>query len=151
MNRRTYPILLFLIITTISVRAQKANYSGRWVLDMEKSSLQSKPEGLTSSIFIIKQTGNTLRLVRYHIKGAKEHKIGFKMHADGKTRRVKILFKGKLEWEEQHLVASLWRKNFSNIVVYKFGIDSNELIADETFKSPGDNHHNIWVFQKRPE
>jgi len=128
--------------------AQTHNYTGTWVLNLEKSQLESRPEGLTSSVFIIKQDGDKFRLTRYHISGEKKKKISFKMVADGKTRKVKILFKGKLERKENNLQATLWRKNFSNIVNYKFGNDQNELIADEVFTSKQNNYHNVWVFDR---
>jgi hypothetical protein len=70
------------------------------------------------------------------------------MIADGKTRKVKILFKGKLEHTENSLRATLWRKNFSNIVNYKFGDSQNEFIADEVFKGKPQDHHSIWVFDR---
>lgn len=114
---------------------------------MEKSKLENPPEGLTSSLFIIKQDGNKFKLARYLVFGKKK-KLGFKMIADGKTRKVKILFKGKLEWKCDNLQASVWRKNFSNIVNYKFGDNNNELIADEIFKGKPKNHHSIWVFER---
>jgi hypothetical protein len=55
--------------------------------------LEHPPEGLTSSVFIIKQEGDKFRLTIYHVFGDKKKKISFKMTADGKTRKVKILFK----------------------------------------------------------
>ncbi|MFI5406157.1 MAG: hypothetical protein ACHQ1D_06545, partial [Nitrososphaerales archaeon] len=128
--------------------AQTSNYTGTWVLNLEKSQLEDRPEGLTSTVFIIKQDGDKFSLTRYHIIGDKKKKISFKMVADGKTRKVKILFKGKLERKENNLQATLWRKNFLNIVNYKFGINQDELIADEVFTSKANNHHNIWVFDK---
>lgn len=97
---------------------------------------------------MIKQEGDKFKLTRYHIFGEKKKKISFKMIADGKTRRVKLLFKGKLEWKENNLEATLWRKNFLNIVNYKFGNNQNEFIADEVFTGKPKNHHNIWVFDR---
>ena len=70
------------------------------------------------------------------------------MVADAKTRRIKVLFKGKLEWKDDNLLATLWRKNFSNIVYYKFGASQNEFIADEVFKGRPQDHHNIWIFDR---
>lgn len=67
---------------------------------------------------------------------------------DGRTRRVKLIFKGKLEQKENSLLSTLWRKNFLNVVDYKFGNDKDELIADETFTGKPQNHHNIWVFDR---
>ena len=70
------------------------------------------------------------------------------MLADGKTRKVKIIFKGKLEQKENGLQVTMWRKNYLNIVNYKFGITQNELIADEVFTGKPKNHHSIWVFDR---
>ena len=128
------------------VFAQMPNYTGTWVLNLEKSTLEHPPEGLTSSVFIIKQEGDKFRLTIYHVFGDKKKKISFKMIADGKTRKVKILFKAKLEPTENSLRATLWRKNFSNIVNYRFGNNQNEFIADEVFTGKPQDHHSIWVF-----
>lgn len=143
-------LLLFIILVLqVSTFAQKNNYTGTWILNLEKSKLEHRPSGLTSSIFIIKQEGDKLSLTRYHIFGDKKKKISFTMTADAQTRRIKLLFKGKLEWIEDNLQASLWRKNFSNIVNYKFGATHNEFIADEVFKGLPQDHHNIWVFDRQ--
>lgn len=146
--KKIFTLLFVSIIINLQAFSQKPNYSGTWILNLEKSKLEDKPEGLTSSIFIIKQEGDIFKLTRYHISGEKKRKIGFKLKANGKTRRVKIFFKGKLEWKDNILQASLWNKGFSNIVNYKFGADSNEFIADEVFEGPPKNHHNIWVFDR---
>ena len=128
--------------------AQTPNYTGTWVLNLEKSTLEHPPKGLTSTVFIIKQEGDKFRLTRYHVFGDKKKKISFKMIADGRKRKVKILFKGKLEQKENSLQATLWRKNFSNIVNYKFGNSQNEFIADEVFTGKPQDHHSIWVFDR---
>lgn len=128
--------------------AQTANYTGTWILNLEKSKLEHQPKGLTGSIFIIKQEGDKFSLTRYHVFGNRKKKISFKMVADGKTRTVKLLFNSKLEQKENSLLATLWRKNFSNIVNYKFGNNENEFIADEIFTGRPQNHHNIWVFDR---
>ena len=141
-------IVLGSFICESQIFAQTPNYTGTWVLNLEKSTLEHPPEGLTSTVFIIKQEGDKFRLTRYHVIGDKKKKISFKMAADGKTRKVKILFKGKLEQKENGLRATLWRKNFSNIVNYKFGNNQNEFIADEVFKGKPQDHHSIWVFDR---
>ena len=140
--------VLALFIYQSQVFPQTPDYTGTWVLNLEKSKLETRPNGLTSSVFIIKQEGDKFSLKRYHIFGDKKRKISFKMTADGKTRRVKILFKAKLERKENNLQATLWRKNFLNIVNYKFGNSQNEFIADEVFTGKPQNHHNIWVFDR---
>jgi len=139
---------LGLFVYQSAIFAQTPNYTGTWVLNLEKSKLEDRPDGLTSTVFIIKQEGDKFSLTRYHIFGDKKKKISFKMVADGKTRRIKLLFKAKLEWKETGLLASLWRKNFSNIVNYKFGNSQNELIADEVFTGNPKDYHNIWIFDR---
>ena len=130
--------------------AQTPNFTGTWVLNFEKSNLDKSDNlnGLTGQIFVIKQDSNKFSLKIYHMYGDKKKKIGFKMVADGKTRKVKILFKGKLEKKENSLQATMWRKNYLNRVNYKFGATQNELVADEVFTGRPKNHHSIWVFDR---
>jgi hypothetical protein len=141
-------LVLGLFIYQIQIDAQKNNFTGTWILNLGKSKLEHKPDGLTSSVFVIKQDGDKLKLTRYHIFGEKKRKISFKMTADGKTRKVKLLFNGKLEWKENSLLATLWRKNFLNVVSYRFGDNQNEFIADEVYTGNPQNHHNVWVFDR---
>lgn len=149
LTTKTLLISLALFICHSQIFSQALNFTGTWVLNLEKSKLEHRPNGLTGSVFIIKQDGDKLQLTRYHFFGEKKKKISFAMTADGKTRRIKLLFKGKLEQTDSSLVASLWRKNFSNIVNYKFGNNQNEFVADEVMKSKPNNHHNIWVFDRK--
>lgn len=147
-NIKFFLTVLGLFFYQSQIFAETPNYTGTWVLNLEKSQLESRPKGLTSSVFIIKHDGDNFSLTRYHIFGDKKKKISFKMVADGKTRRVKILLKGKLERKENNLQATLWRKNFLNIVNYKILNNQNEFIADEVLTSKPNNHHNIWVFDR---
>lgn len=149
--KKLLPVLLTVIglfVYQLPVFAQTPNFTGTWVMNKEKSKIEDPSEGMTGSIFRIKQEGNKFRIKIYHIYGEKEKKIGFKMKADGKTRKVKLIFKGKLEQKENSLIATMWRKNFLNIVNYKFGANENELIADEVFTGRPRDHHSVWVFDR---
>ncbi len=145
------PLTLILIVLNFSTSGQIPNFSGTWKLNFEKSNLDKNDDlnGLTSQLFVIKQEGDKFCLKIYHIYGDKQKKIGFRMHADGKTRRVKLIFKGKLEQKGNCLQATMWRNNYLNIVNYKFGETQNELVADEVFTGNPRNHHSIWVFDKQ--
>lgn len=147
-NKMKIILIVIGLFVQSQVFAQTPNYTGTWVLNLEKSKLEHRPNGLTGSVFIIKQDGNKFRLTRYHIFGDKKNKISFKMVADGKARGIKLIFKGKLERKENSLQATLWRKNFLNIVNYKFGNSQNEFIADEVFRGRPQDHHNVWVFDR---
>lgn len=129
--------------------SQKPNYSGTWILNLEKSRLTSgNSSKITKTIFVIEQEGDKFSLTRYRYMGEKKRKLKFDMTADGERHKVKLLFNGKLEWIEEHLRASIWNKGFSNIVNYTFGSSENEFIADETFTSAKTNYHNYWVFDR---
>ena len=153
MTRTLYACFVLLLLTAggSNASAQKPDFSGTWVLNLKKSSLEHQNEGFTGSTFIIRQQGDRIHLTRYHHFGKKKNRLRFKMTADGKTRKVKLLFRGKLAWEGNELLSTLWRKNFLNVVRYKFGVDSNEFIADEVFTGYPQDHHNIWVFDRVSE
>ena len=144
-------LTIILFACNFSIFGQAPNFSGTWILNFEKSNLDKSDDlkGLTGQIFIIKQEGVKFSLKIYHIYGEKKKKIGFRMIADDKTRKVKLIFKGKLEQTENGLQATMWRKNYLNIVNYKFGTNQNELIADEVFTGRPKNHHSIWVFDRQ--
>lgn len=151
MNNKIKILLLLLgFLFQSQIFAQTPNFTGTWVLNFEKSKLDMTDNlnGLTGQIFVINQVGNKFSLKIYHIYGDKKRKIGFKMTADGKTRKVKIIFKGKLEQKENSLQATMWRKNYLNSVNYKFGTSHNELVADEVFTGRPKDHHSIWVFDR---
>jgi len=139
-----------LIAFNLSMFGQIPNFTGTWKLNFEKSNLDKNDNlnGLTGQLFVIKQEGDKFSLKIYHIYGGKTKKIGFKMVADGKTRRVKIIFNGKLEQKNNSLQATMWRKNYLNSVNYKFGANQNELVADEVFTGRPKDHHSIWVFDR---
>jgi hypothetical protein len=143
-------LLLLGFLFQLQIFAQIPNFTGTWVLNFEKSRLDKSDNlnGLTGQLFIIKQDGEKFSLKIYHIYGDKKKKIGFKMLADGKARRVKIIFKGKLEQKENSLQATMWRKNYLNSVNYKFGANQNELVADEVFTGRPKDHHSIWIFDR---
>lgn len=143
-----YPFILLLMLGNLSAFAQTPDFSGTWVLNLAKSRLEHHANGLTGSTFIIKQTGDTIRLTRYHYHGKRKQKISFTMQADGKTRRIKLLFKRTLEKTGDGLKATLWRKHFRNVVHYHFGTNPNEFIADEVFQGRPQDHHNIWFFDR---
>ena len=148
--KQKFLMLLLGFVFQSQIFAQTPNLTGTWVLNFEKSKLDSTDNlnGLTGQIFVIKQVDNEFSLKIYHIYGDKKKKIGFKMVADGKTRRVKIIFKGKLEQKDNSLQATMWRKNYLNSVNYKFGANQNELVADEVFTGRPKDHHSIWVFDR---
>jgi len=146
--KKTLLTIVVAFCLQLSTFAQTPNYSGTWVLNNEKSKIESRPDGMTSSIFLIKQKGNDFSLTIHHIFGNQQDTIVIKMFADGKTRKVLNVLDGKLEQGKDGLHITLWKKDFLDKVTYRFGKDKNEFIADEVLVSNSDNHHNIWIFDR---
>src|SRR4051794_37582645 len=71
-NIKTILIILGLLFLKLHLVAQIPNYTGTWVLHNEKSKIQSRPDGMTSAVFIIKQVGNEFSLTIHHIFGDKK-------------------------------------------------------------------------------
>jgi hypothetical protein len=141
--------ILCIFVSKSQFFAQKTNYTGVWVVNLKKSKLEAFwAKELTKGVFTIKQEGDKFSLSRYFIISGKKRKLKISMLSDGKVRRLKLIFKGKLERTENNLEATIFRKNFSNIVNYKYGDNQNELIADEVFAGKPQNYHNHWVFDK---
>ena len=90
-------VLTGLFFYQFQILAQTSNYSGTWVLNNEKSKIVSRPDGMTSSIFIIKQKGNDFSLTIHHVFGNQQDTIIIKMVSDGKPRKVLGVLDGKLE------------------------------------------------------
>ena len=97
MRNKLFVTTICVLLTLTTGFAQSIDISGTWILNLEKSQLEAKSEGFTGSKFIISQKGEKFYLTRYHYYGERSNKISFKMKADGKTRPVKLLFRGKLE------------------------------------------------------
>lgn len=57
---------IILIAFNSSISGQTPNFSGRWILNFEKSKLEDKTDGLTGQMFIIKQEGDKFSLKIYH-------------------------------------------------------------------------------------
>ena len=142
-------IVFCIFVSSSQLFSQRPNYMGTWVLNLEKSKIEADwAKGLTKGVFTIKQNGDNFTLARYFIIGEKKRKLRFKMIADGKVHRKKIFFKGKLEWKDNNLQATIFRNGFLNIVNYKFGDNQNEFIADEVFTGKPQDYHNHWVFER---
>ena len=149
MNKILLLIVMVLLFDRSLLFSQTPNYTGTWVLNNKKSTIRSRPDGMTSSIFVIKQIANNFSLTIHHVFGEKQDTIIIKMSADGKTRPVLNAFKGKLERKKDHLQITLWKKDFLDKVNYKFGSNKNVFVADEVLISESDNHHNIWIFDRK--
>lgn len=59
--------VICLLFFQFQIFAQTPNYTGTWVLNNEKSKIETRPDGMTSSVFKIKQEGNSFSLTIHHV------------------------------------------------------------------------------------
>lgn len=129
------------------------NFTGVWVLNLERSELQSpSPE---SSIFHINHSEQSFSLDRTHVINGVHDRFTIELRTDGTAtkknlRRTDIT--AKMYWDKEALVSDMTFKQGNeeavNIVKYSPIDKGQTLVAEEFFTSSEHNHHSRWVFNR---
>ncbi len=156
-KRKTWPVLGLLFVPIAWLGAQtpaKANFSGSWNLNLQKSTLQIPPP--SASMFRIDHKEPQFHLSRTHFYGEKSETWSIDLTTDGKEVYQKD---GNLEswtrlyWQRNSLVfdqkLKLNGKDGTNVVRYTLTDEGRTLIAVERMKTPKFSHYNYWVFEKQ--
>jgi hypothetical protein len=132
----------------------KPDFSGSWVLDLSRSSLEIAPPD--SSIFVIEHDDPDLVGRRTHYLGGVSDASSAQLTTDSVLAAVRA---GDLEiptrvyWDGHVLVLDqAWTRGdvrITNLVRYTLEDGGQTLIADERMSADGDTHHNVWVFGRR--
>lgn len=132
----------------------KANYTGTWKFNPDRSILQMPPP--ESSIFIIEHQEPNFYLERTHVFGGQSNTVSFDLTTDGKPKAISLggfESQSSLYWEDDSLVFESRfvheGKEASNIVHYRLENSGKTLIAEETLRSSQHNHDNKWVLDKQ--
>ena len=131
----------------------KANFSGRWTLNPEKSKLQiPKP---TSTRFAIEHREPAFRLTRTHVYGEKSDTLTLELKADGMERAHDAGGSSaliRLYWEGSSLVAEMKvardGEQALNLVRYSLADEGRTFVGVERFRSAKVNYDNLWVFDR---
>lgn len=148
------------IVTTLVCAALAAahtslpNFTGTWVLDLQKSRLQSpKPD---SGTFVITHDGDRFALQRtFVIEGKTDSlKLEFVIGGPAITETAKgMQTTNRMYWEGESLVLDgIWKlegKEATNVVHYTLSDGGRVLTAHEVLKAPKHAHENFWVFTRQ--
>ncbi|XCH80224.1 MAG: hypothetical protein WHF31_06055 [Candidatus Dehalobacter alkaniphilus] len=129
------------------------NFSGSWVLNLEKSKLQSPPP--ESSIFHISHSEQAFSLERTHIINGVPDDFTIDLTTDGVTTRKNIRgieITARMYWDGESLVSDMifqqGKEEAVNIVKYSITDKGQTLVVEEDFTSSEHKHHNRWIFNK---
>jgi hypothetical protein len=129
------------------------NFSGVWILNLEKSKLQSTPPD--SSTFYISHNEQSFSLDRTHIINGLPDHFAIELKTDGTAtemnlRGIDII--AKIYWDKEALVSDMsfrqGNQDATNIVKYSIEDKGQTLIAEEYFSSSEHKHYNRWVFDR---
>ena len=137
-----------------SQEARKPDFSGTWVFNTAKSTMQIPAPD--SGVFSIDHKEPVFKLSRTLVKGGKSDAWGIDLTTDGREVVQKgetETTSGRLTWEGNELVfdstIALKDRKASNIVRYSLSADGSVLTAVEKFRGPVVKYDNIWVFDRK--
>jgi hypothetical protein len=149
-------LALFITAALATGEEPKPDFSGTWIFNLEKSKLESSPP--TKSVFVIEHQEPNFKLTRTHTRGERSNTLSFEVTTDGKEVYEK---KGnwetwtRLYWLGEELVLDMKMafrgEEGTNIVHYQLIDGGATFVAAEWYHMRGQNHHNLWVFDRAAE
>lgn len=148
-------VLLLITVFVSAETTNKPNFSGIWIFNPKKSSLQISPP--TSTVFRIKHDEPNFSLSRTHVFNGERNTWGIELTTDGKEVVQKAsdhTLEARLHWDGTELVFDSKiifkdNKEASNIVRYSLSEDGKVFTAKEKFRSPAMKYDNVWVFDRQ--
>jgi nuclear transport factor 2 (NTF2) superfamily protein len=132
------------------------DFSGTWIFNPEKSRLEMTAP--TRSIFWIEHQNGRFKLTRTHKWGERWDTLSFEAGTDGEeTYRDMHGFEmwTRMFWNGAELVLDMklaYRgEPGTNVVHYRLADEGKTFIAAEWYHMPREQHHNLWVFDRRPD
>jgi hypothetical protein len=159
------PLFLTLVTTlfTLTVTAApaargetKPDFSGTWIFNPAKSKLEIDPP--TKSIFVIEHRDPKFSLSRTHTWGEESDAWIFDSTTDGKEHYQKdgeFESWSRLTWMGEELILEMkvvyGGEEGTNVVHYRLAEGGKTFVAAEWFHLPSHQHHNLWIFDRKPE
>ena len=154
-SRSNYLPAVILLCTVIAASAEKPDFSGTWVLNLEKTRLQSF-RGLESGEIVIEHAEPRFRFHRAFVIKGKTDSTSWQLTTDGREVVVEeggITRKSRLVWDGNALVLDerLTAKGgeATNRVRYRLLDGGRTLVAEERFRGSRLSYDNLWVADKR--
>lgn len=139
-----------------SQTAQKPDFSGTWVLSLDKSRLQIEDK-IESGTFTIKHKEPDFRFSRVFLVGGKDDTVSYALTTDGREKIVKepgrtttsrLCWDGDVLVLDERIVLGDGREA-TNVVRYSLQDGGRTLVAEEKFRGPIHKHDNLWVADRK--
>ena len=149
-KRRSFSLIVVLtLFVSMSFCQQLPNFSGDWVLNLNKSKLQADwTSGIANGIVKIVHNEPNFSFWRsFTIKG-EDQVTSYAILTNGQEQKGEYDFIWTLSWKQDTLFLVVRKHETINAVRYYLSANMMELVADEKFDSPNLSYHNYWVFNK---
>ena len=160
MNRLPFYALLVLSLTacTMPSGSQRPDFSGRYLFDSVNSKIEANSiSSLQSATVAIEHHEPVFKFQRTFTIGGRDQSFSYDLTTDGKE--VKTQSAGgqdqysRLYWEGDALVFAMRivsaAGESTDMVQYRLTEGGRQLEAEESFRSPGVNYDNHWVFTRQ--
>jgi hypothetical protein len=154
------PAVLLGAAVLAALGLEKADFSGVWVINPQKSQLANWAKYDRTTITIEHEEPN-FRFHRVSIKGGKTDESGYELSTDGVEKVKKdgrMTVYSRLFWEGEVLVLQdrmvlADGREATNTVRYTLKDGGKTFVAEEKFRGPVVKYDNLWVADKkeRPE
>jgi hypothetical protein len=153
--RISIQIFMALVLAAAGAAApasEKPNFSGSWVVNLEKSKLEIKVE-LESATFTIDHKEPNFRFSRVFVIGGKDNALAWALTTDGKeavtvddgrTDHSRLYWDGDVLAFEVRMVLKDGREA-TNVVRYSLRDGGRTFVAEEKFRGPVLKYDNLWV------
>ena len=157
MSRRASPGILLILSSAatlaLAAAAGKPDFSGTYVLNMQRTKQQKKPAVIGGEI-ILEHRGPVFKFRRtFRIEGRDQLQTnGYEITTDGREvieKRGDVTSRMTMIWDGDSLVftekiSSPKYPDATNTVRYRLEDGGKTLVAEETFRGPW-NYDNVWV------
>jgi hypothetical protein len=152
-------VLLAAAVLAVS-GVEKADFTGVWVINAQKSQLANWAK-FDQTTITIEHKEPTFKFHRVSVKGGKTDESGYELTTDGveKAKRdARMTVYSRLLWEGEVLVLQdrmvlADGREATNTVRYTLKDGGKTFVAEEKFRGPVVKYDNLWVADKkeRPE
>jgi hypothetical protein len=137
--------------------AQKPNFSGTWILNLQKSTLEVWDQPIAAT-FIIQHHESEFHLKRTHIyRDGERDTWSHDLITDGRHKEVQnegtIREVTRMYWDGDVLVLDMKStatdgSTGTNVVRYSLSVDGNTMTTIEREDFPGGRRTNLWVYDR---
>ena len=150
-------VAVLLLGSLVTATQNQPDFSGEWILNLERSTLHPDYTGLQSGTTRIEHNEPQFAFGRTFVIDGQPWDASYDITTDGTEKRTEepgATIVSTMRWHGNALILSnlislLEGGSATNTVRYELLEGGGVLRATEDFIGPPTTHHNIWVFERR--